>query len=784
MRALSNEKDFYIKNKLIEDELISKKADDVFNNFFKEEINKMEEEKVVDIKSSKDKINNKRKILSIVATLVIVFLGANVYAATQGYNNIFFIIRNLVKQNIVTDKSEILTDREIIISYQPIKIAEGLSVQINKLIIKDNQADLYIDVSAEEESKIYPYKYIVYDITSDKKEISSQKTSRVNELGYTEKIKLNNISDNTTKLQLEIYDKTGNNLSIMNIDLDKKEIDIVSGMENEMQKLSEVELKQVLSKYAILNCYNDYVKELLGSEDVYDKKAHDNNNKVYIAIQLYDEKYPSKQDKPVLYRTDDIHKIIKEFSGEEITEEIRDFSGMFSYNKQKETYDYEPGDNYKKPLCLEIESLSFVDGLYTATFIYCYPENDSNIEELPQFKTTMKFKLNSEYEYTKYCLVDIENIKSTIYENKQNIDVPSNKDENIGTETDITTILSNYAKINFMEDHNSITEFYTVEEYRNEMKILIAMEYIEAKYGKRESFDKDLIHKTVEELTGQSYIEPMNFSKIVVNYDENKECYKYISREHAISSKVMQVLNTEFDNEKMIITFTYKYPKTDLKNETFTATIILTENKNYEFIKYRIEDIDTFKSSESMLNKDETTSIKDVPINEKVDNYASTMSWDVLYTPGLKTKVPTIWNVEVIDDVYSGPEDEDKVAIRVSGLARGINKETNEIIDSNMEINYYMPQFVNCKSIEEYTNMIANKLRATNTGAGYGDSQGNRTWSLLSLDDSRYYCHFEPVDDGSTGIGYLVEVNCDNFYNYKVINIENWIFGDIKTTSF
>ena len=42
MIALDNEKDFYIKEKFKKDDLISKKADDVFNSFLKGEI-KMEE---------------------------------------------------------------------------------------------------------------------------------------------------------------------------------------------------------------------------------------------------------------------------------------------------------------------------------------------------------------------------------------------------------------------------------------------------------------------------------------------------------------------------------------------------------------------------------------------------------------------------------------------------------------------------------------------------------------------------------------------------------------------
>ena len=85
---MDNEKDLYIKEMFKKDELISKKADDVFNNFLE---GKMESEKVTNINESKDKKINRKKILSIVATLVIVFLGVNVYAITKGYDNVFFL---------------------------------------------------------------------------------------------------------------------------------------------------------------------------------------------------------------------------------------------------------------------------------------------------------------------------------------------------------------------------------------------------------------------------------------------------------------------------------------------------------------------------------------------------------------------------------------------------------------------------------------------------------------------------------------------------------------------
>ena len=175
MNALDNQKDFYIKSKLQEDDLISKKADDIFNNFLKGEI-KMEEksnvnEKVVNINDAKDKKFRRKKILSIVATLVVVFLGVNVYAATQGYNNIFFIIKNLVSSETVTDRDEILSDKDITISYQPIEVASNLNIQINKLAVKENKATLTIKLDETNPLEYCPTKYVVYDITGDRIEL-------------------------------------------------------------------------------------------------------------------------------------------------------------------------------------------------------------------------------------------------------------------------------------------------------------------------------------------------------------------------------------------------------------------------------------------------------------------------------------------------------------------------------------------------------------------------------------------------------------------------------------
>ena len=60
MIVLDNEKDIFIKKMLKEDELISKKAEDIFNNFLEGEM-KIKDEKVVNIEESKDKKSNRKK---------------------------------------------------------------------------------------------------------------------------------------------------------------------------------------------------------------------------------------------------------------------------------------------------------------------------------------------------------------------------------------------------------------------------------------------------------------------------------------------------------------------------------------------------------------------------------------------------------------------------------------------------------------------------------------------------------------------------------------------------
>ena len=638
---MDNQKDFYIKSKFKQDDLISKNADEVFNNFLRGEIN-MEEEKVVNINEAtandkKSKKTNIRKILSIAATLVVIFLGANVYAATQGYNNIFFIINNLINPTEITDPDEILTDRDIIISYRPIEVSKGLSVQINRLVVKDNEAVLYLDIE-NGETKESIDTIAVYDITGDEKElIANHSASGKNEGRYTEEIKLTKFSNKTESIQLDLQDKEFNKIISFEINLDKKEINILSASEKEMKKISEVELKEFLSKIVRINFFKD--KDAL--TQYHTEQEYKDEIKVLYALELLDKEKASFEE---------VHKVIKEFTGETFESPISLANIVVTKYDDGYKYVVEKDMHQVKALCLEISDIKYSDGIYTVSCIYTYPTDDdyknNRIEELDKFTTTFEFTLNENYEHTEFCVLFVNDFVSSLYE------------ENNEVEEDV---------IEIPEENNS----------------------------------------------------------------EDKEVPEN---------------NNENNNQS-------------------------NSNENSETIPE--PPVDTNLSESTVIN----------PGN--VDNYASTMVWNDFFTPGLRGKMPAGWNIKEFITSYKGQEDDGKLAKSVSGVAIGINKETNEIVRSNMIINFYMPEFIEAGNTLDYTRIVANRYNMEASEAGYTSNEG-MDWKMVvePYNNREFYCHYEPMYGSAEGVGLVVEIICDNYDNYKAINIINWIFGNLEGASF
>lgn len=590
------------------------------------------------------KVKNKKTTTIVVAVIILVVtLSANVFASTQGYGNIFFLIKELIQgESEITDRDQILSDKDITISYQPIEIVDGLEIQINRLVVKDNEATLIVNVKEEKELKNYPKEFVVYDVTNERTLLGQQKLTRniVENGRYEEKIILSNYAENTNTLQLEINDENEKNMIILEIKLDKKEIDVVSKSSiNEFQKVSEVELKDFLANVVRINYYKDSGKDRFFSEQNYK-----NNMKVIIALEVLNKTKANE---------DEIHKVLKEITGEEITEalevtqtDIKYSDGYYYYGDT--TAEIATKDPVKV-ICLSTSNLKYSKGIYSVNCVYVHTRNadyeNNKIEELPKFETSIEFKINKEYEYSKFCMLNSNDITSTPYENikesEENRTPESPKDESNTVAT------------------NTVT---TVPENNNENKI-------------------------PEE----------NISPVL--------------------------------------------PNDGVNNDSINP--------------------------------------------ENIDNYASTMVWNDFFTPGLRGKIPAGWNIREFITTYSGEKDEGKLAKSVSGVAIGINKETNEIVKSNLIINFYMPEFIDKLNTMDYTRVVASRYNMEASEAGFTSHEG-MDWNMVvePNNNRQFYCHLEPLYGGKEGIGYVVEIICDNYENYKVINIINWMFGNLKGASF
>ena len=225
---------------------------------------------------------------------------------------------------------------------------------------------------------------------------------------------IENYNENVKILKLKIYTPKQELLKEIKIDIENKTVEVSENTE-ELKKISEIELKKYLGKYAALNSY-DVVFDRVSYAT---KEEWRNAMKVGIATNLIYEKETSNgENSEIVYGVDKVNKVIKEFTGENISEKIKlPDDGSLYYNEKNKAYEYIPGDGdgYGDALCINIENINYNNGIYEAKFTYCYPTNSvydsGEIDKLEVYETTMKFKLNKDYTYTRYCLVDIDKIE-------------------------------------------------------------------------------------------------------------------------------------------------------------------------------------------------------------------------------------------------------------------------------------------------------------------------------------------------------------------------------------
>ncbi len=569
MRILDDkEKDLFIKQELQKDNLISKKADDLFNDFFKEGVNMEEQEKIVRLNQKKKQpLPFRKRILSLVASLMIIFLAANGYAATKGYNNIFFAIKKIfTEEDVTATKEEILSDKDITISFKDIEIADGLSIQINSLVVENNNAKLYLSVT-ENGNFIFPQKYVVKDKTNEKLVLASQKTSRKNNselygTTYQEIIVLKGMKENTNVLSLEIFDNNDSSIVLMEIDIENKEINVLTGKsKGEVQKLSETELKEALGDYATLG--------IIGEPE--DKENLIKFKKLMLATELI---YMKENYSDSKFTKEKMLKVYQELTGETFSnsEDILGENSFLYYDKKDEEYKYSVDgmDGYTPYKVLTIMDLNYSNGIYIADIIFITPSEgdyiDNNLENLDQYEMEIKFKLNSSYEYTRYQIVNSDELKAKLYEKRETatINEMTNTVQNvISEEVTNTTEKIKKTKINIAKKVDLLNGMsFEIEkiEYKENNKATLYTRIIEA-----ESVTQDKRIKNVD----VSYEDPnLGATSVGNSINGSAKEFNYEIMLHEITDDTSKInislkcekgliANLALDLEKIVLNITY-----------------------------------------------------------------------------------------------------------------------------------------------------------------------------------------------------------------------------------
>ena len=196
----------------------------------------------------KEKSKNSYKVVFGIAIVAIIIVLTNVYASTNGYGNIFFMIRSIFGDTQeVSGQENLLSDRDITISYTSMEIAEGIKVQIQRMTLEQNKATMYVYVQNDKKTEL---KYKAYDESNN---LLAEYTGTKGEMYYTDKIEINQTINENAKIRLEVYNSSNKLLKDITVDLVNREL--VVGNEK-VEKLSEIELKEYLGVFAGLSAPN------------------------------------------------------------------------------------------------------------------------------------------------------------------------------------------------------------------------------------------------------------------------------------------------------------------------------------------------------------------------------------------------------------------------------------------------------------------------------------------------------------------------------------------------
>ena len=287
---MENDRDEQIKQFITKDKNIPEKINNTFNSFIdKVKNDQIENDNIVNFDVPKQEESKKvtpafymfKKFATVAACLLVVFVASNVYARTQGYDNIFFMIKDLTTPK--EQPTEIFQDKDIIISYKYFNVTDNVEMQINELQVKDNMAKLYLLVRELADNSDTPFSYKVYD-GQNAVLYDGKSKKREDKKTYTEVLELSRYKESTDEIKLEIYSKNNDLLKSVKINLNDKTIEART-VNQEVKQISQIELNRFLKQETEKLYSDNYLKNrqvvILETYDIF------YNNGKYVVKYLF-----------------------------------------------------------------------------------------------------------------------------------------------------------------------------------------------------------------------------------------------------------------------------------------------------------------------------------------------------------------------------------------------------------------------------------------------------------------------------------------------------------------
>ena len=688
--------------------------------------------------STKMKKKKAKVAVITLSTIVVLFLGLQVYASTNGYGNVFFMIKNLITTGNPAGEQEIFSDKDITLSYKSIEVAEGLKIQANRLEVKDGKTKIYLSIKSESYNHL-PLKYDI-STTDNTGKLIKDKTRSMgiapendDDISYQEVITLDyEVGDNDI-IVIKIIDVMDKELRTLEINLQTREITIKG--EKDFEKISQIELKKYLSAFSLLNDKSNYT-------------VSDNMIEIATKIQAID-------NSKILLKRETINEIAKQIYGENAKFETKkDSQGkdvevlkdmrVGTYETLDDTYDLMEHDREGK--CLKIEDIEFENDIYTVKYIYILatPEdiNADKLEDLPQYETTIKLKRNENNTYSKYEIVSLES----------------------GIE--VKNKVSTDANENAIKDTLD-TSFYKINIYENgEVKISYKYDY---NFWGRVAIDENKTYpvtgllgkvKKMYQANNGTSVDPMTFFLL----EDGRIQYFLPTRDIETTQPDAIKINGIIENVNNAV---------DIK--TNGNDVVIAVLKNGQEVKIWNQFMENWENDETTEQTNNTTSS-----NATVDNYVHYFNWVKYTAPGLKFEYPTELKLE-----NTGMQNKGELSTTITGTLVGRDVDTNQPIYSNIKIKVFNPMIVDEKIMNNLKYNSENGLErvnmTTNKGLKWYESKGQSDEAGYS--EAETYSNFNQTSNGVWEMR-QIEFVTDNRNNFKITNLINYIIGSTELANW